>query len=250
MSTHYSCDDGETLVAYLYDEIEPATKAEVARHLVTCERCRDEAAALGGVRDALGDWTPPAPPLRFTLVSEAAPSNVIRPAVPSWSVPRWAQALAATVALATAASIANVQVRHDAAGWTFSTGWRTPAPAPVAAVTPVDDTTLKTIAALQQQISQLEARQAAPVPVAVSAPAPADTMARFQALIEASERRQQQQLAMRLTQVTQDFDMQRRADLMRVDQRVSQLAGQTRQAVTEQGQLLNSIVRAGFRPPQ
>lgn len=260
MSTHYTCGDGETLVAYLYDELDPAAKAEVIRHLASCAPCRDEAAALGGVRQHLAAWTPPAPPLRFTIVSEAQPqpappSNVLRPAVPAWTaVPRWAQAVAATVALAVGLGAANVQVRHDAAGWTLSTGWRSPAPAAaVAAVAPArDDETRQMIAALQQQVSDLQAKQAAAaaVPAAALASPEALSVARVNAMLDASERRQQQELAMRLTQVIQDFDIQRRADLMRVDQRVSQLAGQTRQAVTEQGELLKGIVRAGLRPPQ
>lgn len=257
MSAHYTCGDGETLVAYLYDEVDAVTKAEVVRHLAGCVTCRDEAAALGGVRQHLTEWTPPAPPLRFTIVSEAqapAPSNVVRPAVPAWyAMPRWAQAVAATVALAIGAGAANVQVRHDQSGWTFSTGWRTPAAPAVAAAPVVDDETRQSIATLQQQVLDLQAKQAsAPAATATAALATPEavSVARVTALLEASERRQQQELAMRLTQVIQDFDIQRRADLMRVDQRVSQLAGQTRQAVTEQNELLKGFVRAGLRPPQ
>lgn len=252
MTTHYTCGDGETLVAYLYDDIDAETKADVVRHLASCASCRDEAAALGGVRQHLAEWTPPAPPLRFTIVSEAQASNVVRPAVPAWyALPRWAQAVAATVVLAIGAGAANVQVRHDGAGWTFSTGWRAPAP-PAAAAAPVaDDETRQSLAELRQQVLDLQAaRAAAPAPAAALSTPDAVSMARVTAMLEASERRQQQELAMRLTQVIQDFDMQRRADLMRVDQRVSQLAGQTRQAVTEQGELLKGIVRAGLRPPQ
>lgn len=256
MSTHYACGDGETLVAYLYDELDPVVKAEVARHLAACAACRAEAAALGGVRQHLTEWTPPAPPLRFTIVSEAhpapPPANVVRPAVPAWyAMPRWAQAVAATVALAVGLGAANVQVRHDATGWTFSTGWGRPAAPAVAAAPAIDDEARQTIAALQQQVTDLQAKQAAAVvPAAALASPDAISAARVIAMLEASERRQQQELAMRLTQVLQDFDMQRRADLMRVDQRVSQLAGQTRQAVTEQSELLKGIVRAGLRPPQ
>ncbi len=128
MSTHFHCDDTETLVAYLYDDIDPAARESVERHLPGCARCRDELAALGGVRRTLSEWTPPAPALRFTVVPESAVSNVVRPNVPAWqTVPRWAQAMAAMLALAVAASVANVQVRHDDGGWTVSTGWMTPA---------------------------------------------------------------------------------------------------------------------------
>lgn len=255
MSTHDICGDGETLVAYLYDDLDAPTTAAVVRHLAACAACRDEVAALGGVRQHLAQWTPPAPPLRFTIVSEAQlppPSNVVRPSVPAWyTLPRWAQAVAATAALAVGAGAANVQVRHDTTGWTFSTGWRTPVAPTVAAASALDVETRQSLAVLTQQVLDLQtARAVDPVPAAASTPPDAVSVARVTAMLDALERRQQQELAMRLTQVIQDFDMQRRADLMRVDQRVSQLAGQTRQAVTEQGELLKGIVRAGLRPPQ
>jgi hypothetical protein len=255
MSTRYTCDDGETLVAYLYDEIDPALRDDVARHLSGCERCRDEAAALGGVRRILSEWTPPAPPLRFTLVSEAEASNVLRPRVPAWqTLPRWAQLAAAMLVLAVGAAVANVEVRRDAQGWTVSTGWMPAAPA---AVAPADAEVRQAVARLEQSVRDLAARPAVVQPAA--APAAADTapavpdaalIARVRAMLEASERRQEQQLAVRLTQLGQDFDIQRRADLVRIERGLGQLEGRTRAAVTEQGEMLNMIVRAGLRPPQ
>jgi hypothetical protein len=251
MSTRFTCDDGETLVAYLYDEIDPATRDAVARHLDGCARCRTEAAALGGVRRVLSEWTPPAPPLRFTLVSEAEAAKVLRPRVAAWrAVPLWAQAAAAALVLAIGAAVANVQVRHDAQGWTVSTGWMPVAAAPPA---PADDDVREAVARLEQSLRELSSRPVeapAAAPVSSAAEPDAALLARVQAMLEASERRQEQQLAVRLTQLGQDFDIQRRADLMRIEQGLGQLEGRTRAAVTEQGQMLNMIVRAGLRPPR
>ena len=113
MSTGFTCDDTDTLVAYLYDELDAGSRAAVSRHLQTCAACAAEAAALGGVRRVLSEWTPPAPPLRFTMAAES-PATVIRPAVSRWqAVPAWAQLVAATLAVAVGAAVANVQVRHD-----------------------------------------------------------------------------------------------------------------------------------------
>ena len=78
----------------------------------------------------------------------------------------------------------------------------------------------------------------------------ADTLARVNTLIEASERRQQQELALRLTQFNRDLDLQRRADLVRIDQGIGQLEGRTGAEVARQRQMLDLIVRAGLRPPQ
>lgn len=254
MSTQFHCDDTATLVAFVYDDIEPLEKAAVARHLSECARCRDEVAALGGVRQALGAWTPPVPELRFTVVPESAVSNVVRPSVPAWqTVPRWAQLVAATLALAVGASVANVQVRHDAGGWTLTTGWMTPAaPAPAAAAAPTDAQWQAALTSLEQSLRrEIAARPVSTAPAApAAATADADTIARVRALIEASEKRQQQELALRLTQFGRDIDLQRRADLVRVEQGIGQLEGRTGAEAARQREAINYLIRAGLRPPQ
>ena len=255
MSTRFTCDDTETLVAYLYDEADAAERAAVTRHLVECARCRDEVAALGGVRHALSRWTPLAPPLRFGVVQEPVPSTV-RPAAPAWqTVPVWAQVAAATLAVAVGAAVANVQVRHDAEGWTVSTGWMAPEAAATARPAAAD-AWRPAMAALEQSLrNEMRSGAAAPAATPVSAPAPAtasdaETLARVRALVEASERRQQQELALRLTQFGRDLDLQRRADLVRIDQGIGQLEGRTGAEVARQRQMLDLIVRAGLRAPQ
>ncbi len=263
MSTRFTCDDTESLVAYLYDEADPVLRRTVERHLVECARCRDEVAALGGVRHVLAQWTPAAPPLRFSVVqtplpvaAEPLPSNVIRPRVAAWhAVPVWAQVAAATLAVAVGAAIANVQVRHDAGGWTVSTGWM--APGSSASARPaVDESWRPALAALEQSLrGDMRATAVATAAAPVAAPAArgaadGDTLARVRDLIEASERRQQQELALRLTQFNRDVDIQRRADLVRIDQGIGQLEGRTGAEVQRQRQMLDLIVRAGLRPPQ
>ena len=259
MSSEFQCDDTATLIAFVYDDIEPLQKDAVARHLVECVRCRDEVAALGGVRQALGAWTPPVPELRFTVVPESAVSNVVRPDVPAWqTVPRWAQLVAATLALAVGASVANVQVRRDAGGWTVSTGWMAPAaPATDAAVAPTDGQWKTALAALEESLRREMAARPASTATVAAAPtaaantgADAETIARVRALIEASEKRQQQELALRLTQFGRDIDLQRRADLVRVEQGIGQLEGRTGAEVARQREAINYLIRAGLRPPQ
>lgn len=259
MSSEFQCDDTATLIAFVYDDIEPLQKDAVARHLVECVRCRDEVAALGGVRQALGAWTPPVPELRFTVVPESAVSNVVRPNVPAWqTVPRWAQLVAATLALAVGASVANVQVRRDAGGWTVSTGWMTPAaPATDTAVARTDGQWKTALAALEESLRREMAARPASTATVAAAPtaaantgADAETIARVRALIEASEKRQQQELALRLTQFGRDIDLQRRADLVRVEQGIGQLEGRTGAEVARQREAINYLIRAGLRPPQ
>ena len=76
------------------------------------------------------------------------------------------------------------------------------------------------------------------------------TVSRMRSLIQESERRQQQELALRLAQFSRDLDLQRRADLVRIDQGIGQLEGRTGAEVARQREMLNYIVRAGLRPPQ
>jgi hypothetical protein len=126
------------------------------------------------------------------------------------------------------------------------------AAAPPVVAAPANAEVQQAVARLEESVRALSARSPSTQPAAAVEPAAPDAafLARVQALIEASERRQEQQLAVRLTQLGQDFDIQRRADLMRIERGLGQLEGRTRAAVTEQGQMLDMIVRAGLRPPQ
>ena len=73
------------------------------------------------------------------------------------------------------------------------------------------------------------------------APSDADAvMRRVAQMIAQSEQRQEQELARRLVQVSGDFDVQRRADLMRIQQA---LVGQNGEFTRNQRQMLDYIVR-------
>ena len=70
-----------------------------------------------------------------------------------------------------------------------------------------------------------------------------EVLQRVKTLIDQSESRQQRELALRVAQVVNDFDTQRRADLLRVEQNFGQLEGQTGAEVAQQRELLNSLVK-------
>ncbi len=55
----YTADRDETLVAYLYGEIEPAQRSAFEAHIATCDRCRHELVEMQGLRDRLQDWKVP-----------------------------------------------------------------------------------------------------------------------------------------------------------------------------------------------
>src|SRR5262245_9047319 len=136
----------DLLIAYLYDDIEPADRAAFSAHLSGCGRCTRELTALRGVRTTLSAWAPPEPARAFGSLEPRVPSFEFRaptlappvtsqpPASRSWhDVPAWAQVAAAILVLGVSASVANIEVRRDNTGWTLRTGWSRPAPAaPVA----------------------------------------------------------------------------------------------------------------------
>lgn len=271
--------DNETLVAYIYDEVDAPEKARVERHLQQCGTCGGEYAALTGVRTVLQAWAPPHAGLGFTVVprSEAEQSaRVLRPAQWWNTVPLWAQAAAAILVLAVSVAVANVQVRSSADGFVVTTGWLAPSasaregtselrrdravaatgreggpaqtaatPAPVAAASVAGAEEWKAaLVSLEQQLrNEIRTSRSADAGVRTTASRPvADeaTIRRVQELLAASEARQERSLALRLTQFNRDVNVQRQADLVRIQQ----LFGHSEGEMSKQRQMLNYVMRA------
>jgi hypothetical protein len=246
--------NGEELVSYLYDEAGADERAQIEAHLAQCADCRAELESLRILRTGLGSWTPPERELGFTIVSRSEP-------VPSgrrWWVPAWGLAAAAALVLAASAAIANLEVRYGDDGLTVRTGWgrslesgvaadRSDSPAAVSP--PAPETAWRSeLAALEQRLRRdfaegtraASARTGAPrAAVAADGGASADLLRRVQALIDASESRQQRELALRVAQLVRDFDRQRQADLLRIQHGFGQLEGTT----AADRELLNYLVR-------
>ncbi len=256
--------DNETLVAYLYDEVDAPVKAQVERHLQQCGMCGGEFAALSGVRTVMKSWTPPTIDLGFTVVQKSAhqaPAPVLRPS-PWWNtVPVWAQAAAAILVLAISAGVANIQVRSDADGFVVTTGWMSPQESATAAATPVmaadatgGENWKGALTALESQLRNeiRSSRDAGASRTRVAARSTPDEaiLRRVQELVTASETRQQRELALRLTQHQRDFDIQRRADLVRLERGLGQFEGRTVAEQTRQRQMLNYVMRVSGTPQQ
>ncbi|MDT5271004.1 MAG: hypothetical protein QOH49_3190 [Acidobacteriota bacterium] len=139
-TTPRGCERGEEMVTYLYGE---ATKEEAGlfrRHLDACAVCREELAALIGVRAGLVGWRTEALGTVPSLnIEEAfAPAAHVRPAAPRkrsaraalrefFSLsPLWlrAGAFAATLAVCAllALTLARAEVRWGSDGLAFRTG--------------------------------------------------------------------------------------------------------------------------------
>ena len=236
----YSGDRDEALIGFLYDDVtgEPAGRALFETHLETCARCQDEIAALRVVRKQLARWSPPEP--GFAVTSRQAAVAGPQVGQPSWwrEIPAWAQVAAALLFLGVSAGLANLDVRYDRNGLSVRTGWlKTPSqpglptstsavPIAPAAVAPSGGTAepwRADLAVLERQLKaelramQLSAATIAARPQPVRATADADVLRRARALLDESEKRQQRELALRVAEVMRDVNLQRQADLVKID---------------------------------
>jgi hypothetical protein len=220
MSTQFTCDDKQTLIAYLYGEVDAVVRKAVDDHLARCRACAAEVMSLGDVRSELGLWLPPEVELDFTIVrkSQLPASNVLHPAKWWQTVPVWAQAAAAILVIAAGAAIANVQVKSGPEGFVVSTGWmQSPAPVAAAGAAQPDQSWKPALVALEQQLrDEINSRRDQPVPAASRGSADEATVRRVQQLLADAEQRQQRELAARFIELTRDMTMQRRADMQRI----------------------------------
>ena len=264
MSETFLCDDKEQLVAYLYDEIDGISRRRIDDHLRVCSACLAEVQALSGVRRELAAWAPPDAELGFTIGQSGSPLIAAAPPEPAgkwWTsarIPAWAQAAAAVLAVAAALSIVNLQIRYGSDGLVVTTGWMAPAAsAPVAA--PATSTSTEAaadwrpaLAALESMLrDEIRAARASDAAPAAAAPSRATELSvqRVTDLIEQSERRQRQELALRMAQFGRDLEVQRRTDLVRINQGFGQFEGRAGAEIARQRQMLEYIMRVSAQPP-
>lgn len=255
MSETFRCDDKDMLVAYLYGEIDPDGRREVERHLRTCAACARETDDLKGVRQNLATWQPPVPDLGFEILPR--PASVLRPV--RWAslatLPGWVQAAAAVLVVAAGAALANLQIQYGSDGLTIRTGWMAPLPQTAAApvAPPAADDWRPALVALERSLRQeWESRQTGG-PVTGStrtadAPDTAAVLRQVQVLVDASESRQRDEMARRLAQTYRDWDMQRRGDMVRIEQRIGTLQGRTFTAEARQQEVMNLLRRVSAQP--
>ncbi len=260
MSETFRCDDKDTLVAYLYGEIDAELRREVERHLRTCAACTRETEGLQAVRQDLQSWVPPEPDLGFTIVQNSGPTpaTVLRPS--RWAalgaLPGWAQVAAALLVMATAAAIANPQVRYGNDGVVVSTGWMSqdisaalkPELTPSRPEAASDESWRPALDALEQNLrTELAQMRRASEP---SREVTMDSlMRRMQALVDASERRQREEMAIRLAQTTRDWNLQRQGDLIRIDQNLGSLRGTAFETRANQREVMNILRRVSAAQP-
>ena len=256
----YQGDRDEAIVAFLYDDGGDAReRAAFEAHLMTCARCRDELAALRGVRAQLARWAPPEP--AFSRQSQSAirnPQSAIRNGgARSRRGRRWRRRCCSS---ACPRGIANLDVRYDANGLSVRTGWSTRscarrarrrvgsldgrvrerrrAPgsdrAPGARISPRSSASCTTSSAAMQASTRAARRRRRT----------RRSLRRVRALVDESERRQQRELALRVAEVMRDVNAQRQADLVKIDRNLGAVQNNLGVEVLKERQRLNSLMHS------
>jgi hypothetical protein len=237
-------DRDEHLVAFLYDDIDAPERTSFGSHLSACRPCQEDLSALRGVRSTLSTWAPPEPARAFSSPESRAPRSEPR----AWwhEMPAWAQVAAALFVLGVSATIANLDVRYDRSGLTIRTGWSTPQ---ASAFAPVNAAPWRAeLTALENQLrTEMKASQA--VVTAASAPAvpaamsDAELRRRVRVLLDESERKQQNELALRLVQFQRDINAQHQADLTKFSQNIGYIQRETYGELLKQRQGMDYLLK-------
>ena len=235
----------EILVGFLYDDLDQAERQSFSAHLLACQNCRAELDDLRDVRGDLARWTPPDPARVLAFTPTPARGRVLSALA---EIPAWARAAAAMLALGVAAGaaagLANLQVRVDGDGFTVRTGWSA---IPAEEVRGADSGPIE--APWRADLSALESRLRAELQN-VSAPAarPASgndeaLLRQVRAMIAASESNQRRELALGVAAVSRDFQVQRTADLQRIQRSFNVLDRTTGGEISRQRVMLNNIAQ-------
>ena len=252
----YSGKRDEAIVAYLYGEMQGDERTAFDRHLVACAPCRAELVDLRDVRSELARWGSPEPAAHvpFSVQIPRQPVVVAR----ARSIPVWAQAIAATLVLGAAAGVANLDVSYSrAAGLSVRTGWRhpaaattnvtaTPASAAQGTVSPAPWTA--DLAALERDLrAVLEQRPVATI--AASSGGDEAVLRRVRQLVQDSERRQESELALRVAEAVREIQMQRQADLVKIDRTLGLMQNRTGLEVMRTQRQMNSLAQQVSQRP-
>jgi hypothetical protein len=247
------CESQDLIVGYLYDELTETERQTFNAHLAVCAECREEVQGLRATRSHLTLWSPPEPDFAFRIIREQ-PSAKVLPMRRRW-LPALGLAAAATLVLAAASAIAQLEVRYDANGFVVRTGAaRSASPLSsdtnqagvVPASSTVDFQTLdRRLKALE--VSTMSQPSAAGVQTASTGMTDAEILRRVREIVSEAESRQQTAVAQRLLQVVRDFDRQRQSDLAVIQQGLGAYQGLTNAEIAQQRDMLNQLYRVAAR---
>jgi hypothetical protein len=256
-------DRDETIVTYLYDDMDERLRATFDAHLTICARCRTEVSELADLRADLAEWHAPAIPMRplpvaispvsATPVMAEVSVNDDQGSGRSWwrGVPAWAQVAAAMLFLGASAGLANLDVRYDQQGVSIRTGWMRGSAVQTRVEAPAAPWRAD-LTALEQQLrtefreasapAAAAAVQAIPAELSPRTMSDAEILRRVRALVEESDKRQQRELALRVADVMNNVTAQRNADLLKIDHSLGLIRNNTAAELMKQRGTINYLV--------
>jgi hypothetical protein len=248
----------ETIVAYLYGEMEADERALFDRHLVACAPCRAELADLRGVRSELARSA--APELAGHIAFDVTPAFGAGAGKAARSIPVWAQAIAATLILGVAAGVANLDVTYSrTSGLSIKTGWRHPAdansPQTVAAPGLAVQTTSPTppwksdLTALERELRADIDRQPQAVQTVSSSISDEAVLRKVRQLVQDSEKRQESELALRVAEAVRELQTQRQADLVKIDRTLGFMQNRTGMEAMRTQRQMNTLAQQVSQRP-
>jgi anti-sigma factor RsiW len=256
---NYSGKRDDAIVAYLYGEMEADERVSFDRHLMACAPCRAELSDLGAVRSSLARSVPPelAGHIPFNVEIPRLPINVMPAAR---SIPLWAQAIAATLILGVAGGIANLDVSYSSAsGLSVRTGWMHPidanktrpdaAPATAAAVSSSPAAWSADMAALERRLRDALDQRPVVSPVAASSAGDEVLMRRVRQMVQDSEKRQETELALRMAEAVRELQVQRQADLVKIDRTLGLMQNRTGIEVMRTQRQMNNLAQQVSQRP-
>lgn len=211
------CEQRDCVLDYLYDEVSPADRREIERHLDGCDICRDDVQAFRRVREDLLAWGVPE---QTSVWTPFAPASVV-----PWhrQVPAWAVAAAASVMFVVGAAGGFAA---SALGGARRAEGGTPAASVIASAAPqltvspaVGAEDIGSLVRRELSSAGFDALRRA-TPVAVTAPMPARLdvnterrlLASAEAYVGASEQRQRLWIKGYLDRVATEQNAERRRD--------------------------------------
>jgi hypothetical protein len=213
----------EDLLAVLYGEADAAAQARAEAHRAECAGCREEFAALRGLRRTLAGWK---------LPEQAAPRA--RPGLAGWR--GLAAAAALLLALGGALGLSGAQVEYARGGLAVRLGRQA---GPATALLAEQE------ARHRRELAALEARLAPGAARGAAAETDHDALlARVAEMIRESETRQSRLLDTSLTDLGQKSEARRRYDLARISAGFSYLEGKTGQQVARTTELMGYVLEA------
>jgi len=250
----------ETIVAYLYGEMEADERGLFDRHLIACAPCRAELADLRGVRSELARSAAPELPGHIPF-DVAIPRFGAGADKAARSIPVWAQAIAATLILGAAAGVANLDVTYSrTSGLSIRTGWRHPvdsntAPTVAAAGLAIQSASSTStpwqndLAALERALRADIDRQPVTVQTVSSSNSDEVVLRKVRQLVQDSEKRQESELALRMAEAVRELQMQRQADLVKIDRTLGFMQNRTGMEVMRTQRQMNSLAQQVSQRP-